>query len=84
MKKRIFPGVGVPHDGWASDLSEIRKEPKGFPFTLGTPNLTWGCKNACIYDVHKCSRASFSREHQTGILFFELAHSNTIILKRGF
>ena len=37
MKKRIFPGVGVPHDGWASDLSEIRKEPKGFPFYFGYP-----------------------------------------------
>ena len=33
--------------------------------------LTWSgdAEVACIYDVHKCSRASFSREHQTGILF---------------
>ena len=55
-----------------------------FSFLLWVP-LTWPgvAKNACIYDVHKCSRASFSREHQTGILFFELA-PNTIFLKDVF
>ena len=45
--------------------------------------LTWpgDAEVACIYDVHKCSRASFSREHQTGILFFELIFSKQNYLK---
>ena len=40
-----------------------------FSFLLWVP-LTWPgvAKNAYMLDIYKCSRASFSREHQTGIL----------------
>ena len=46
--------------------------------------LTWpgDAEVACIYDVHKCSRASFSREHQTGILFFELIFSKQKLFRK--
>ena len=43
--------------------------------------LTWPgvAKNAYMSDIYKCSRASFSREHQTGILSWTINILNSLI-----